>query len=55
MDRYEDLSIGLADASLVILATRYDVTDLLTLGERHSGAIRGARGEPLRLLPADQR
>ena len=44
MDRYGDLSIGLADASLVVLANRYDVTDLLTLDERHFRAIRGPRG-----------
>ena len=55
MDRYGDLSIGLADASLVVLATRYDVTDLLTLDERHFRTIRGPRGKPFRLLPADQK
>ena len=55
MDRYGDLSIGLADASLVVLATRYDETDLLTLDERHFRTIRGPRGRPFRLLPADQK
>ena len=54
MDRCEDLSIGLADASLVVLATRYDVTDLLTLDERHFRAIWGPHGRPFRLLPAGQ-
>jgi hypothetical protein len=53
MDRYEGLSIGLADASLVVLAVRYGVTDLLTLDERHFRAIAGPRGKPFRLLPAD--
>ena len=53
MDRYGDLSIGLADASLVVLAMRYGVTDLLTLDERHFRAILGPRGVPFRLLPAD--
>ena len=53
IDRYGDLAIGLADASLVVLAMRYGVTDLLTLDERHFRAILGPRGEPFRLLPAD--
>jgi predicted nucleic acid-binding protein len=53
MDRYGDLSMGLADASLVVLAVRYGVADLLTLDERHFRAIQGPRGEPFRLLPAD--
>ncbi len=55
IDRYGDLAIGLADASLVVLAMRYGVADLLTLDERHFRAIRGPRGEPFRLLPADAR
>jgi len=53
MDRYGALSIGLTDASLVVLALRYGVADLLTLDERHFRAIRGPHGRPFRLLPAD--
>ena len=53
MDTYGDLSIGLADASLVVIATRYGIHDLLTLDERHFRAIMGPRGKPFRLLPAD--
>jgi predicted nucleic acid-binding protein len=51
--RYGDLDIGLADASLVVLANRYGMRDLLTLDERHFRAMRGPGGRPFRLLPAD--
>lgn len=51
--RYRDLEIGLADASLVVLANRYGVRDVLTLDERHFRALRGPGGRPFRLLPAD--
>ena len=51
--RFKDLEIGLADASLVVLAHRYGVRDLLTLDERHFRALGGPGGRPFRLLPAD--
>ncbi|MGH2446129.1 MAG: PIN domain-containing protein [Candidatus Limnocylindria bacterium] len=51
--RYADLEIGLADASLVVLANRYGVRDILTLDERHFRALRGPGGRPFRILPAD--
>jgi uncharacterized protein len=51
--RHADLGVGLADASLVVLAGRYGVRDLLTLDERHFRAVRGPGGRPFRLLPAD--
>ena len=53
IDRYRDLELGLADASLVVLAERHDTADILTLDERHFRAIVGPRGHPFRLLPAD--
>jgi hypothetical protein len=53
LDRYPDLDLGLADASLVVLANRHDVADILTLDERHFRALIGPRGGPFRLLPAD--
>lgn len=52
--RYADLEIGLADASLVVLATRYGVRELLTLDERHFRALRGPGGRAFRILPADR-
>lgn len=53
LDRYKDLDLGLADASLLVLAERYDTRDVLTLDERHFRAARDRRGRPLRILPAD--
>lgn len=53
MARYEDLRIGLADASLVVLAARHGTRRLLTLDERHFRAVRALDGEPFELLPAD--
>jgi uncharacterized protein len=50
--RYDDLAVGLADASIVVLAYRYDAHDVLTLDERHFRVLQGPRG-PFRLLPAD--
>ena len=52
--RHADLDLGVADASLVVLANRYGVRDLLTLDERHFRAVRGPGGRPFRLLPADR-
>jgi uncharacterized protein len=55
LDRYRDLGLGLADASIVVLAQRHGVLDVLTLDERHFRALRGPNDRPLRLLPADAR
>ena len=54
IDRYRDLDIGLADASIVVLADRAGTTDVLTLDERHFRAMRALNGETFRLLPADR-
>ena len=51
--RHAGLGLGLADASIVVLANRHGVRDLLTLDERHFRALRGPGGRPFRLLPAD--
>ena len=53
IERYADLELGLADASVVVLANRYDTLEVLTLDERHFRALRGPRDLPFRLLPAD--
>ncbi len=52
--RHRDLDVGLADASLVVLSRRLGAVDILTLDERHFRALRGARGRPFRVLPADR-
>ena len=51
--KYASLEIGLADASVVVLAERYGVRDILTLDQRHFRALRGPGGRPFRLLPAE--
>lgn len=53
VDRYRGLGLGLADASVVVLAARYRTTRILTLDERHFRAIRPLRGRAFTLLPAD--
>jgi predicted nucleic acid-binding protein len=53
IDRYADLEIGLADASIVVLADRHRAATLLSLDERHFRVLPGPAGKPFRLLPAD--
>lgn len=53
IDRQHDLSVRLADASLVVLAQRHGTVDVLTLDERHFRALRAAGDRPFRILPAD--
>ena len=50
--RYRDVAIGLADASIVVLAQRHGVLDVLTLDHRHFQALRGPEGRRFRLHPA---
>jgi hypothetical protein len=53
-ERYDDLGIGLADASLVVLAERHATIDIATLDERHFRALRPlAGGAAFRLRPRD--
>ncbi len=51
VDRYQDQNIGVADASLVVLARRYRTDRLLTLDRRRFGVMRTAVGDPFTLLP----
>jgi predicted nucleic acid-binding protein len=51
--QYRALELGLADASIVVLAERHRTHDVLTLDERHFRAVSGPLGRPFRLLPAD--
>jgi predicted nucleic acid-binding protein len=53
IERYADLQLGLADASIVVLAERFGCHDILTLDERHFRAILGPSGKPFRILPRD--
>jgi uncharacterized protein len=53
VERYKEMRIGLADASLVILAAKYGTSRLLTFDEKHFRAIRPLRGHAFTILPAD--
>jgi len=50
---YRNLDLGLADAALIATAERLGVSRILTVDERDFRAVRGADGEPFKLLPAD--
>jgi predicted nucleic acid-binding protein len=52
--RYGELRIGLADASIAVIAAAAKTTRLLTLDERHFRALRPLWGEAFTLLPADR-
>jgi hypothetical protein len=53
MVRFADLDIGVADASIVVIAERHRTYDILTLDERHFRTVTGTGERPFRLLPAD--
>jgi len=54
VERYRDQNIGLADASIVVLAHRHETNRLLTLDERHFRVVRPLRRfRSFRLLPID--
>jgi len=52
--RYPRLQIGLADASLVVLAERHRTRDILTLDERRFRTLRVRARKRFRLLPLDR-
>lgn len=53
--RYRDQEIGLADASIVVLAARFSTRHLATFDERHFRAVRPLDDDAgtFTLLPAD--
>jgi hypothetical protein len=51
--KYSDLGLGLADASVVVLADRYGTNRVLTLDQRHFRVLRTSTGRAFTLLPAD--
>ena len=53
VERYADLRIGIADASIVVLAEKYGTTRVLTLDERHFRAMRPLHADAFTILPAD--
>jgi len=54
VDQYADIEIGLADASIVVLAERHAVTEVLTLDQRHFRAMRIERRKRFKVLPFDR-
>lgn len=55
IERYQDQKIGVADASLVVLARRYRTDRLLTLDHRHFRVVRTTAGKPFTVLPEQGR
>jgi len=51
MARYKDLPLGLVDASLVVLAERYRIQQILTLDRRHFSLIQTEKINYIELLP----
>jgi predicted nucleic acid-binding protein len=52
---YADSGLGLADASLVVLAQRVETIGIATLDERHFRAVRPlSGGDAFRVLPRDR-
>jgi predicted nucleic acid-binding protein len=49
--RYRDQGIGVADASLVVLAAQYQTRTIATLDHRHFAVLRSLDGHPFELLP----
>lgn len=53
--QYRDIELGLADASMVVLAERWSTHSLATFDQRHFRAVCALDGKPFTLLPADGR
>lgn len=52
IDRYRNLDVGLADASIVVLAERFRTRKIFTLDRRHFDAMRPLQGGRFEVLPA---
>jgi uncharacterized protein len=54
VSRFADLRLGLADASLIVIAERYATRRVLTFDERAFRAVPPLQGGAFTILPADQ-
>ena len=54
ISRYRDLKLGLADASLIVLAGRHDTCRVLSFDERAFRAVQPLQGGTFTVLPADR-
>jgi len=52
--RYDDLDVGLADLSVVVVAKKLGTRRLLTFDERHFRALRPIDGGLFTILPSDR-
>jgi uncharacterized protein len=53
VERYHDLRLGLADASMVVLAHRFGTRRILTFDERAFRSVASLQGGSFTVLPAD--
>lgn len=53
VERHRDLRLGLADASLIVLAQRYTTTRIVTFDERAFRTVVPLQGGAFTVLPAD--
>lgn len=51
IERYADQRLGIADASIILLAERYRTRTILTLDRRHFGVVRPLDGGRFTVLP----
>lgn len=51
VERYRDQALGVADASIIVLAERFGTRSVLTLDHRHFDGVRPLAGGRFRLLP----
>jgi uncharacterized protein len=49
--KYADQNVRVADASITVLAKRYNTTSVLTLDHRHFGVLRSLDGDHFTLFP----
>lgn len=54
VESYRALNVGLADASVVVLAAQYQIARILTFDHRHFRAMSPLQGGSFTLLPADE-
>ena len=51
IDRYTDQRVGVTDASLAVLADRYQTRTICTLDRRHFSVLRTLDGQPFDIVP----
>ena len=51
INRYQELDIGITDASIVVLADRFRTNTVLTLDRRHFSVLRPLRGGRFEIVP----